>query len=298
VPAAASETAPRCDVCGEPTKPSTSPWTFRCANCGLWQSELEPAIDAKEGTLAEEDRVAALVHIRHSNFARIFHRLSQLMTLEHRSLLDVGCAYGWFLSAAAEHRMTGLGIEPDAYTAAAAQARGLDVVTGYFPESAPAGKTFDVVVFNDVLEHIPDVRRMLAACRQVLARGGFLVLSVPTSSGTLFRLARLLAATGFAGPWERLWQKSFPSPHRYYFNQEVLDLVCRRHGLSRVAAESTMTIHPRGLWARMRFDRRRSMLANVVLYAGVLLLYPAYVLFAHADTELLIYRNDRDVSGA
>ena len=294
MPAAAPETAPPCDVCGERTEPNTSPWTFRCTTCGLWQSVLEPSIDAAERTLGEEDRVSALVHIRHHNFARIFERVSQLMPLEHHSLLDVGCAYGWFLSAAAEHRMTGMGIEPDAYTASAAKARGLDVVTGYFPESVPPGKTFDVVVFNDVLEHIPDVGRMLAACQRVMTRRGLLVLSVPTSEGTLFRMAKALAAAGFTGPWERLWQKSFPSPHRYYFNQSVLDRACATHGFSRVAAEGSMTIHPRGLWARMRFDRRRSTLANLVLYTGVLLLYPWYVLFAHPDTELLVYRYDSD----
>jgi len=284
--------APRCDVCGQPTSARISPWTFRCRSCGLWQSTLEPAIDGLNHSLGEEDRVTALEHIRRDNFARIFRRLAELGPLAHRSLLDVGCAYGWFLAAAAAHRMCALGIEPDAYTAAAARSRGVDVVAGYFPDDVPQGKCFDVIVFNDVLEHIPDVHAMLAACTRVITPGGLLVLSVPTSAGTLFRLAKVLAAAGIAGPWARLWQKSFPSPHRYYFNRRVLDLAAGRHGFSRVVAEGTTTIHPRGLWARMRFDRRSSTAANLVLYLGVVLLYPFYVLLARSDTELLIYRHD------
>jgi hypothetical protein len=133
---------------------------------------------------------------------------------------------------------------------------------------------------------------MLAACASVIAPGGFLVLSVPTSAGTLFRLARLLAAAGFPGPWERLWQKAFPSPHRYYFNRTVLGLASGRHGFTPAVAEGSTTIRLRGLWARMRFDKRSSTLASIVQYLGVLLLYPVYVLLAHPDTELLIYRYD------
>jgi SAM-dependent methyltransferase len=292
VPSAASTTPPACGVCGRQTTERVSPWTFHCPHCGLWQSTLEHSIEAQDHGLDEEHRVAALQDIRRDNFARIFEHLARLMPAGRRRLLDVGCAYGWFLSAAAEQGIDAIGIEPDAYTAAAARARGLDVIAGYFPDSLPANRTFDAVAFNDVLEHIPGVHRMLAACTAVLEPGGLLVLSVPTSDGTLFRIARALARIGVVGPWERLWQKPFPSPHQYYFNQRVLDLAAARHGFTPVVAEGSTTIKLQGLWSRMRFDRRRPVLASVILYLGVLLLYPAYVLVAHADTELLIYRHD------
>jgi SAM-dependent methyltransferase len=240
--------------------------------------------------LCEINRVTALEDLRRDNFARILGHLSRLLPSGDGRLLDVGCAYGWFLSAAAERGIPAIGIEPDAYTAAAAQARGVDVVAGYFPEALPAGERFAAIAFNDVLEHIPDVHRMLAACTQVLEPGGLLVLSVPTSEGTLFRLAGVLATFGLSGPWERLWQKPFPSPHRYYFSRHVLNLAASRHGFTPLVAEGSTTIKLRGLWARMRFDRRSSRLADAFRYLGVLLIYPAYVRLAHPDTELFIYR--------
>ncbi len=113
---------------------------------------------------------------------------------------------------------------------------------------------------------------------------------MPTSAGTLFRLARVLAAIGVHGPWQRLWQTAFPSPHVYYFNRANLARALRQHGFTAVHSEGTDVFRPKGLWARMRFDRNSSLLVSVVLYAGLLLLHPLYLAFGRADTDLLISR--------
>jgi SAM-dependent methyltransferase len=281
-----------CDVCTHPLAPAVCAWTFRCAGCGLWQSTLVPAIDAEDHPLSENDRYKGLEHVRHANFDLILDRLSRLTRLDSTRLLDVGCAYGWFLEAAQSKGITGVGIEPDAVTARHARARGLDVVHGYFPDCLSPTDVFDVIVFNDVLEHIPDVRAMLGACARAMRDGGLLVLSVPTSTGTLFRGARTLARAGWTGPWRRLWQEAFPSPHVYYFNRSNLDLALRTHGFSRVDAQETTVFHPRGLWARVQFDRRSVAAVNVLVYLGLLAAYPMYRALGRADTELLIYRKD------
>jgi SAM-dependent methyltransferase len=279
-----------CDLCGGPVEAAVSDWTFLCGRCGLWKSSLVPAIDDPERHLSESDRFSGLEHVRLSNFERIFERLSRLTDLDSLRLLDIGCAYGWFLEAAVSHRMTAVGVEPDSRTAAMARARGLAVVEGYFPECLGPSDAFDVVVFNDTLEHIPDVQAMLAACSGTLTHGGLLVLSVPTSSGTLFRLARGLTRLGWTGPWRRLWQQAFPSPHVYYFNRENLDAALRAHGFTRVDADRTLVFHPKGLWSRMKFDRRSSRLMNALVYMALLAAYPFYRAFGQPDTELLIYR--------
>lgn len=255
----------------------------------MWQSTLEPAIDWQNDAIGETDRVKGLEHIRRANSALILERLGELMSLRGRRVLDVGCAYGWFLAAAQGHGMAVVGIEPDSYTWRAACANGLDVRLGYFPDSLTDGEEFDLVVFNDVLEHIPDVHRVLTTCAKVVAQQGLIVISVPTSQGMLFRCARVLAQAGFLKPWERLWQKPFPSPHRYYFNREALDLALGRHHFVRKHAEGTISIRPRGLWSRLRFDRKCSFAASAVLYAGLMALYPIYRLIGRTDKELLIY---------
>jgi SAM-dependent methyltransferase len=255
----------------------------------MWQSTLEPSIDWRNDAIGEADRVNGLEHIRRANSALILQRLGQLMSLRGRRVLDVGCAYGWFLSAAARHGMAVVGIEPDAYTCRAARADGLDVRSGYFPDGLTDGEEFDLVVFNDVLEHIPDLHRVLATCARVVAPQGLIVISVPTSQGMLFRCGRVLAQAGFMKPWERLWQKPFPSPHCYYFNRTALDLALGHHRFVRRHAEGTISVRPRGLWSRLRFDRKCSVAASAVLYIGVMFLYPLYRLVGRTDKELLIY---------
>ena len=282
-----------CDLCGRRLIQRVCPWTFWCGQCRTWQSTLEPRIGSQTDAIDEQDRVVALEHIRRANSALILQRLARVMNLSGRRVLDVGCAYGWFLSAAAGQGMAVVGIEPDAYTARAARLEGLDVRGGYFPGSLSEGEIFDLVVFNDVLEHIPDVHRVLASSATVVAPDGVIVISVPTTAGMLFRIARVLAYVGLFKPWERLWQKPFPSPHRYYFNRPALDRALAGHGFVRLHAEGTTSIHPRGLWARLRFDRRSSIVVNALLYAGLLVLYPIYRLAGRSDKELLIYERSR-----
>jgi SAM-dependent methyltransferase len=281
-----------CDVCGYPIAAAVCDWTFRCSHCGLWQSTLTPAIGSGEHALSEADRFKGLEHVRLANFNRIFERLSRLTPLESLRLLDVGCAYGWFLEAARSRGMAAVGVEPDPATAHVARSRGLDVTEGYFPQCLSVTDIFDVIVFNDVLEHIPQVHGMLAACAARLTPGGYLVLSVPTSSGTLFWLARAMARLGWQGPWRRLWQEAFPSPHVYYFNRGNLDSALRVHGFVRADAQDTTVFHPKGLWSRMRLDRRSPFVVNVALYLALLAVYPIYRVLGRPDTELLIYRSE------
>ncbi len=73
-------------------------------------------------------------------------------------VLDVGCGTGSISSLiAAECQARVVGIEPDPERAAACRARGLQVVCGYLDDdTAESLGTFDVILFADVLEHVPD----------------------------------------------------------------------------------------------------------------------------------------------
>jgi 2-polyprenyl-3-methyl-5-hydroxy-6-metoxy-1,4-benzoquinol methylase len=103
-----------------------------------------------------------------------------------RRILDVGCATGAFaagLKAAWSERGAPLeiwGVELD--PAAADRAEVLDrVVTGDAVAVAadlPAGH-FDVVVLNDILEHLVAPEDLLAALRPLLVPGGCVVASLP-----------------------------------------------------------------------------------------------------------------------
>jgi 2-polyprenyl-3-methyl-5-hydroxy-6-metoxy-1,4-benzoquinol methylase len=104
-----------------------------------------------------------------------------------RSALDVGCARGGF--GVTLRRVLGpdariVGVEAVPVQAAIArQGHGYDeVVDGYFPDAlAHEGvEPFDLIAFNDVLEHILEPEDVLVQARDHLAQDGRVVAAIPS----------------------------------------------------------------------------------------------------------------------
>jgi methionine biosynthesis protein MetW len=96
-------------------------------------------------------------------------------------LLDVGCGTGSVSILIRDATgATVVGIEPNAARAETALRRGLEVHLGVLDTTmaAAVGK-FDVVIFADVLEHVPDPILLLEAAKLVLRNGGAVVISTP-----------------------------------------------------------------------------------------------------------------------
>lgn len=207
-----------------------------CGICGLWQSKLEPLIQSPEAweKLDETLRGDALRSLRQSNFKQVLERIGAIKMATKGRLLDVGCAHGWFLQQAKADGYDASGIEPDPRIAAQAQLTGCAVKVGFFPDVLAPEECYDVIIFNDVFEHLPDPKKCLSACFKHLHAGGLLVINLPSSRGIFFKIARLLNNVGRAGPWLRMWQAGFPSPHLFYFNNENLKQMVEAQALSAV----------------------------------------------------------------
>lgn len=97
-----------------------------------------------------------------------------------RRVLEVGCGEGGF-AAAIEGADEKWGIEPNPAAAAVAATRLDRVLTGRFDDVTRelARHHFDLVVCNDVIEHMEDHDRFLRDIRGYIAEGGVLVGSVP-----------------------------------------------------------------------------------------------------------------------
>jgi 2-polyprenyl-3-methyl-5-hydroxy-6-metoxy-1,4-benzoquinol methylase len=100
-------------------------------------------------------------------------------------VLDVGCAYGGFLVAFAERGAHVTGIERDErYVRLAAlnlRERGLDGEIVFGDASLPnaLSGSFELVIANDVLEHVAEPAAFLVNLRRWLAPGGLAYLEVP-----------------------------------------------------------------------------------------------------------------------
>jgi SAM-dependent methyltransferase len=184
-----------------------------------------------------------------------------------RRLLDVGSAHGWFVGAAAGFGYVAEGLEPDENIAAGAR---VPTRVGYFPDALDAHERFDVLTFNDVLEHIPDPRAVVSACRAHLSDGGLLSINIPSSSGTLFRGAVLARRRGSGqGLFDRLWQVGLPSPHLWFFDRPALVRLCRAEGFDVVDAGTLPSMTWRGFWSRAHMDRRPSPATVAGVAAGM-----------------------------
>jgi 2-polyprenyl-3-methyl-5-hydroxy-6-metoxy-1,4-benzoquinol methylase len=101
-----------------------------------------------------------------------------------RNALEVGCGKGGFgrtlRAAAPEARLVGIEAVPEQadYTRRAAVFD--EVLEGYFPDVlSDRPERFDLVVYNDVLEHIVDPWEVLRRTHDFLAPGGQVLASIP-----------------------------------------------------------------------------------------------------------------------
>lgn len=278
-----------CLVCGTPIRIAVQEWSAKCPTCGTWRSTLEPAINATHlhDTIDTGARSTGLRELREANNARILDEIASLRPLDGASLLDVGSAHGWFLDAAAARGLQVEGVEPEEHLAAETTSRGLRVRHGYFPAVLTDGEQVDVISFNDVLEHIPDIDETLAACAATLRSGGVLSVNIPSSEGLAYRVATLLARVGARGPYLRLWQEGLPSPHAHYFPPSALAEVIERHGLKVRKTVPLSSVRRRGLWARLHTVRKPSPV-SVITFAALWLAAPILDRPANSDIVLLL----------
>jgi len=236
-----------------------------CPNCSLRQSLFCPGAGAE---------IQGVEITRRKNFRRILTWLSQRDS-SGKKILDVGCSDGLFLHMAGECGMFPIGVEPDAEKANRAIRLGHKVIAGYFGREKfkeIEEKTFDVVIFNDSFEHIPDPPLVVDSALHFLKDDGLLVLNIPSSDGVFFKIGSLLARCGNGSLLNRLWQKDYASPHLYYFNRcNIISLFSKKNLILKGdIALSSFEIG--GLWRRLRC--KHGFLTTVSGFIILFILWP------------------------
>ena len=150
-------------------------------------------------------------------------------------LLELGCAYGFFLQEAKPYYEVA-GVELAEEAAAHCRRAGLDVMVG-----VADARTFfhfgmvDVIVLLDVIEHLPDPRATLSLCAQHLNPGGIVVITTGDFASTPARLAG------------SRWRLMTPPQHLWFFTREGLRRMADSVGLRLESADHPWKIVPLSL---------------------------------------------------
>jgi 2-polyprenyl-3-methyl-5-hydroxy-6-metoxy-1,4-benzoquinol methylase len=211
-----------CPACGAECRAGRDLIAF-CGRCGhRWLNRTETEHAAVEATVfgqnysgyrPDEAYVKAVSRFIHDEL------LSRLPPPAR--ILDVGCGAGDFMAAAQSAGYQVEGIDISRTSAEICQSRGLrcvadDLLTHRFAHQ------FDIVVMWDVVAHLRAPGAFLSRARELLAKGGFVVVKTPVLGDLSVRLANRFprAAGALLGA---------PS-HNQYFDRESLSALLSRTG--------------------------------------------------------------------
>ena len=230
----------RCSVCGS-TQPAAPTFArlSRCASCGFvyYDHSADPSLDfaALYGdeyfTGFEYFDYLGQEHALRRSLRRHLEQMGRHCQLGG-SLLEVGCAYGFFLDEARRFFEVVKGI--DIAENAVAYARDVlrtDARVANFTSIDLGSEMFDVVCMWDTIEHVPAPDRFVAKAFEVLRPGGHLFITTGDIDSVVAKLQ---------GP---RWRQIHPPTHLSYFSRRTLTRMLEEGGFEVTAVETAPYYH-------------------------------------------------------
>ncbi len=154
-----------------------------CENCWLVQTEDFATADAlfdADYAYFSSFSSSWLAHAQ----AYVEDMVQRLSLGAHSQVVEVAANDGYLLQYVAGRGIPCLGVEPTASTAAAARARGIDVVEQFFGVALARtlvadGRAADLTVANNVLAHVPDINDFVAGFAVLLKPQGVATFEFP-----------------------------------------------------------------------------------------------------------------------
>ncbi len=195
-----------------------SPWLVKCRSCRLvWP---DPRIRATSKTARKPQQHGAL----ELSFAppSIEHDAKLLSWIEQRkgtgTLLDFGCGHGRLLQGARKHGWQVFGIEVNKEALDYVHTELGIPVSPSLQRPSFLNRSFDVVVLEEVLEHLLDPVTVLGEIYRVLRDDGIVLITTPDIGSIK---ARLLGSH---------WNMVHMTTHYYLYSKDSLSYLLNRVG--------------------------------------------------------------------
>jgi SAM-dependent methyltransferase len=278
-----------CPVCRGPTDRAFAVdgyWLRACRSCGHQLAELAP--DRKHVDATYDDAYfegggagypgyleeAGILEATGRTYAGIAARYMPAGTV-----LDIGAAAGFILSAFTEAGWHGIGLEPnDRMAAHARTALGLDVRTGTLEEFA-ADQRFDLVTMIQVLPHLWDLDRALRNAAALTRPGGYWLIETWDRHSWTAR---------FMG---RRWHEYSPPSVLHWFTRDEVARLGERYGFRPVAhGRPRKRISGSHAVSLLEHGVRNTPLARIV--PAIRALVPAQIPYPSEDVFWVLLRKD------
>lgn len=134
-------------------------------------------------TTSEPERLARWIRSRRALDDFRLQVIASHLKLAGARVLDLGCGVGQLLFGLRELGALVEGVDPDPQAVEfARESLGLEGVRLGTHADVEGSRSYDLVVLQDVVEHVLDPRALIAGAAELLAPGGFLYLWTPNAS--------------------------------------------------------------------------------------------------------------------
>jgi 2-polyprenyl-3-methyl-5-hydroxy-6-metoxy-1,4-benzoquinol methylase len=270
-----------CIVCNSKFK-KINDYVYKCINCSFFKSKL------KSGHGRDIEGISEL---RRKNFKKIIDIILSLNVNQSLKILEIGSGNGFFIEECEKSNIDITGSEADEEQYNLLAKNFSNIIKIALPIknfNNELSNKFDVVVFNDVFEHLENLDLILIQLKSILKTNGQIVINLPSSDGLIYKFSNILNKIGFTNFYDRLWQKNLASPHLSYFNNSNLKMFFNKHGYNLIHTTSLDTVSKKGNFIRLNSTIKYKFIC--FLLSGLLFLFYYFQKILPKDIILHIYK--------
>lgn len=172
------------------------------------------------GAKATDQLVSGLFYLLPTRRSRANCSVFHLPVVRDGRLLEIGCGSGRDLQVLKSIGWEAEGIDPDPGAVEVAKSKGLNARVGTVESQEYDESTFDAIVMNHVIEHVPNPVAFLQICNRILKPGGKIVMVTPNT-----------VSWGHAH-YRRNWRGLETPRHLYLYNYRCMRSLLRQAQLS------------------------------------------------------------------
>jgi 2-polyprenyl-3-methyl-5-hydroxy-6-metoxy-1,4-benzoquinol methylase len=200
----------------------------KCAKCALLITSPRPETAQLSQYYASEDYISHSDNVR--SIVDLIYKISRVFTLTWKyalvkkhsikksplNILDYGCGTGDFLKKCLSHGHNVEGVEPSDKARAIART---STRAAIFSELNDTSANFDAITLWHVLEHVPDLNKIVSRLSTSLAKNGTMFIAVPNH------------ASADASKYNSHWAGYDVPRHLWHFSKNNMNLLLQNNGL-------------------------------------------------------------------